>query len=193
MLLTFTCRAAPPSPLSADRDAERDSRDSNEVGPDENWLLYERFAKARPTGEAADAEQTRVLLKEIQQLSRLATSSPSTNVTDKGTGPHSDVTEPSDVTTEPSDATDPIDRTDLTDNWFGSTWRPIWGTGDDADASDFVPRSERQDDGGNVEDIIRKISNDLKKLYTKIKQVITVVKNWYAVYNVANTLFVAAG
>lgn len=72
-------------------------------------------------------------------------------------------------------------------DWTGVTWRK------DGDAPSDRQEAAAGGDDGNFEDIVKKISNDLKKLYGKIKQVMNVVKNWYALWNVANTVFVAAG
>lgn len=161
-------QAGPMPPVFSDEKAEVDSRDSNEVGPEENWQLFNRMTKTK-TFDPSDSDKTRELLKEIEEFSRLVA-----NVTEGNSDTATDVTE---VDSASSDL-------------FASTWRNLIQNDDGG----RVPGFERQDvDDSNVEDIIRKISTDLKKLYVKIKQVITAVKTWYALWNVANTVLIAAG
>lgn len=178
----MTCRAVPaPPPPFTDEKADRESLDVNEVGPAEDWILLNRLTKTR-SYDPSDSEKTRVLLKEIEEFSRLAN-----NFT---------------TTDEPEDTTDQQDTTEAdsaSSDWFASTWRTLNrnddGDDDDSNAIDFrrpFGKQERQDDTG-VEEIIKKISNDLKKLYAKIKQAITVMKNWYAIWQVANTVLTVAG
>lgn len=181
VLVVLDCQAAPASPLFSDEKADRESLDVNEVGPAaEDWKLYTRLTKTM-SHDPSNADKTRELLKEIEAYSRLVTPTDAltTDVPADGTTIMPDLADSTDVT-----ETDPASS-----DWFASTWRNM--NRNDDDGSDG-PQMGRQDDG-NVEDIIRKISTDLKKLYVKIKQVITVVKNWYALWNVANTVFVAAG
>lgn len=185
----IACQAVPLVPPFTDENGEKESRDFNEVGPDENWQVYGRLMKTKafdPNG----SEKTRVLLKEIEQFSRLAANATADDASSTTTV--STTTEDTDdnaTTGRPDGDVVTTEDGQSASDWFGSTWRTLSRDGDDADGR---PKSERQDDG-NVEDIIRKISNDLKKLYIKIKQVVTVVKNWYGIYSVANTIFAAAG
>lgn len=166
VLVAHNCLAAPAPPPFTDEKADRESLDVNEVGPtEEDWKLYTQLTKTK-SHDPSDAEKTRELLKEIEEYSRLAapvdavtTDVPTDGMTDLPAADSTDVTE-----------TDPASS-----DWFASTWRNM--NRNDDDDGDDGPRMGRQDDG-NVEDIIKKISNDLKKLYAKIKQVITVVKNW---------------
>jgi len=181
VLVVHDCQAAPASPLFSDEKADRESVDVNEVGPaGEDWKLYNRLTKTM-SHDPSDTDKTRELLKEIEAYSRLVTSTDAliTDVPADGTTIMPDLADSTDVT-----ETDPASS-----DWFASTWRNMNRNDDDGGDG---PQMGRQDDG-NVEDIIRKISTDLKKLYVKIKQVITVVKNWYALWDVANTVFVAAG
>jgi len=181
LLAAHNCWAAPAVPLFTDEKADHESLDVNEVGPaEEDWKLYSLLTKTK-SYDPSDTEKTRELLKEIEEYTRLVTT------TDAVT---TDVPADDSTTELPvADATDVIETDSASSDWFGSTWRNM-NRNDDND--DEGSQMGRQDDG-NVEDIIKKISNDLKKLYVKIKQVITVVKNWYALWNVANTVFVAAG
>lgn len=160
-------QAGPMPPLFSDEKAEMDTRDSNEVGPEENWQLFNRMLKTK-TLDQSDYDKTRVLLKEIEDFTRLVAN----------------------VTENVDTATDVTEVDAASSDLFASTWRNLIQNDD----GERGPESDRQEvDDGNVEDIIRKISTDLKKLYVKIKQVITTVKTWYALWNVANTVFVAAG
>ncbi|XP_026811867.1 uncharacterized protein LOC113552984 isoform X1 [Rhopalosiphum maidis] len=164
VLVAHDCRAAPAVPSFTDEKADHESLDVNEVGPaEEDWKLYSLLTKTK-SYDPSDTEKTRELLKEIEEYTRLVTT------TDAVT---TDV--PADESTElpAADATDAIETDPASSDWFASTWRNMNRDDDDDDG----PRMGRQDDG-NVEEIIKKISNDLKKLYVKIKQVITVVKNW---------------
>ncbi|KAL5241704.1 hypothetical protein ACI65C_009114 [Semiaphis heraclei] len=166
VLVVLDCQAAPASPLFSDEKADRESLDVNEVGPAaEDWKLYTRLTKTM-SHDPSNADKTRELLKEIEAYSRLVTPTDAltTDVPADGTTIMPDLADSTDVT-----ETDPASS-----DWFASTWRNM--NRNDDDGSDG-PQMGRQDDG-NVEDIIRKISTDLKKLYVKIKQVITVVKNW---------------
>jgi len=180
VLVAHDCGAAPATPPFTDEKVDHESLDVNEVGPaGEDWKLYTRLTKTK-SYDSSDDDKTRELLKEIDEYSRLVTQAVTTDVPVDGATdlPVADAADAADVTeTDPASS----DR-------FASTWRNMNQNDDDGDG----PQIGRQDDG-NVEDIIRKISNDLKKLYVKIKQVVTVVKNWYALWNIANTVFVAAG
>lgn len=166
VLVAHNCQAAPAPPPFTDGKADRESLDGNEVGPaEEDWKLYSRLTKTM-SHDPSDAEKTRELLKEIEKYTQLVKSADALTT---------DV--PADGTTELPDsadtATDVTETDPASSDWFASTWRNMNRNDDD----DGEPQMGRQDDG-NVEDIIKKISNDLKKLYVKIKQVITVVKNW---------------
>jgi len=177
VLVAHDCRAAPAVPSFTDEKADHESLDVNEVGPaEEDWKLYSLLTKTK-SYDPSDTEKTRELLKEIEEYTRLVTT------TDAVT---TDVLADESTELPAADATDAIETDPASSDWFASTWRNMNRDDDDG------PRMGRQDDG-NVEEIIKKISNDLKKLYVKIKQVITVVKNWYALWNVANTVFVAVG
>lgn len=164
----MTCRAGPVSPLFADEKAEKDSLDVNEVGPEEDWNLLNRLTKTKAY-DNSDYEKTKELIKEIKEFSRLVT------------------------TVNPTE--DPDNTTDQSDGMTETNFAPSSDSvqNDDGNASNLRPQFERQDDGGNVEDIIKKLSTDLKKLYTKIKQVLIVVKNWYGIWSVINTVVVASG
>lgn len=166
LLAAHNCRAAPAVPPFTDEKADHESLDVNEVGPaEEDWKLYSLLTKTK-SYDPSDTEKTRELLKEIEEYTRLVTTTDAVT-TDMPAD---------DSTTElpAADATDVIETDPASSDWFGSTWRNMNRNDDnDGDGSQMG----RQDDG-NVEDIIKKISNDLKKLYVKIKQVITVVKNW---------------
>ncbi|XP_015363718.1 PREDICTED: uncharacterized protein LOC107161719 isoform X2 [Diuraphis noxia] len=157
-LVVHDCQAAPASPLFSDEKADRESLDFNEVGPPaEDWKLYTRLTKTM-SHDPSDADKTRDLLKEIEAYSQLVTS------TDALT---TDV--PADGTTtmaELADSTDVTETDSASSDWFASTWRNM-NRNDDDDGGDG-PQMGRQDDG-NVEDIIRKISNDLKKLVNHAK------------------------
>jgi len=182
VLVAHNCQAAPAQPPFTDEKADRESLDVNEVGPaEEDWKLYTRLTKTM-SHNPSDADKTRELLKEIEEYSRLVTPADAQTTTDV----------PADGTTDlpdPADSADVTETDQASSDWFASTWRNM---NRNDDGGDDGPRVGKQDDG-NVEEIIRKISNDLKKLYVKIKQVITVVKNWYALWTVANTVFVAVG
>lgn len=185
LAVLITCHAVPAPPPFTDEKADSDSLDVNEVGPAEDWMLLNRLTKTK-SYDPSDSEKTRVLLKEIEEFSRLV--KPTAN----------------NITDEPDDTTDQQDTTETdsaSSDWFASTWRTLNrnNDGDDDDSSNamnfrrpFGKQEEQQDDSG-VEEIIKKISNDLKKLYVKIKQAITVMKNWYAIWNVANTVLTVAG
>lgn len=181
VLVAHNCQAAPVQSPFTDEKADRESLVVNEVGPpEEDWKLYTQLSKTM-SQNPSDADKTRELMKEIEEYSRLVT--PADALT-------TDV--PADGTTDMPDSADSADVTETdpaSSDWFASTWRNMNRNDDDGGDG---PQTGRQDDG-NVEDIIRKITNDLKKLYVKIKQVITVVKNWYALWDVANTVFVAVG
>ncbi|NP_001155446.1 uncharacterized protein LOC100160576 precursor [Acyrthosiphon pisum] len=167
VLVAQDCQGAPAPPPFTNEKADRESLDVNEVGPaEEDWKLYTRLTKTM-SHDPSDADKTRELLKEIEAYSRLVTPADALTTTNV----------PADGTTDLPDSADSADVTETdqaSSDWFASTWRNMNRNDDDGDDG---PRMGRQDDG-NVEDIIRKISNDLKKLYVKIKQVITVVKNW---------------
>lgn len=184
VLVAHNCLAAPaPLPFTENK-ADHDSLDINEVGPAaEDWKLYSQLTKLK-LYNPSDAENTQKLIKEIEEYSRLVTPAADNVVTDV----------PDDGATDlpAADATDVTETDSASSDWFATTWRNMNRDDDDDDDGGDGPRMSRQEDG-NVEDIIKKISNDLKKLYVKIKQVITVVKNWYALWNVANTVFVAVG
>lgn len=178
----------PPPSLFADEKAERESADFNEVGPTEDWRLMQRISKTNAFDPAADSEKR--LVKEIEEFTRLVIQS--VNGTEDA------------MTTEdgqPQDddaAVTETDRDAASSDWTGgATWRyprpqgSLDNGGAPSDRQEAAAADD--DDGGNFEEIVKKISNDLKKLYVKIKQVMTVVKNWYALWNVANTVFVAAG
>lgn len=168
----ITCRAAPAPPLFVDEKADIDSKNFNEVGPEENWQLFSRLMKTNAF-DPTDSEKTKALLKEIEEFSQIATQA---NVTDE---PDSSTEQP-DVTETHSASSD----------WFESKWKNS-KRDEDEDAINSRPPFGRQDEG--VEDIIKKLSNELKKLYIKIKQAITVMKNWYAIWQIANTVVTAAG
>lgn len=176
-----------------DDKAERDSEDTNEVGPaGEDWRLLNRLSK---TGEydPADMDKARAVMKEIEEFTRLVQSA---NGTAAGPG------------NETAEGMAPADDAGASSSdWTAVTWRNLIRNGDDGvDYDDdgqsttyrTLFKSDRQevaadgDDDGNFEDIVKKISTDLKKLYVKVRQVMTVVKNWYAFWNVANTVFTAA-
>lgn len=183
-VLIANCRAAPgvaplASTLFADEKSEKDSLDVNEVGPDENWQLFNRLTKTGTYDFPTDSEKTRVLLKEIENFSRLVPT-PTTTVTDDD--PDSTTTDrPEEYVTENDSASS---------DWIGSAWKSL---AQNDDAAFGFGSSQGQDDDSNVEDIIKKISTDLKKLYTKIKEVIVVVKNWYGIWTLVNGVYVAAG
>lgn len=167
MMVITTCQAGPVSPLFTDEKAEKDSLNFNEVGPEEDWNLLNRLTKTKAY-DNSDYAKTKELIKEIKEFSRLVTT---VNPTE-----------------DPDNSTDQSDF--VTETNFASTDSIL---NDDGDASNLRAQFERQDDGSNVEDIIKKLSTDLKKLYTKIKQVLVVVKNWYAIWGVINTVVVASG
>lgn len=168
-VILITCQAVPVPPFT-DLKAEKESQDFNEVGPEENWKVFNQLTKIQ-SNDPSDTDQTMKLMKEIEGFSRLVTQTNAATV------------DPVDNTT--TDLPEDVTETDsASSDWFGSTWKTLV---QNTDGDVFGPRSERQDDG-NVEDIIKKISQDLKKLYAKIKRVITVVKNWYALWDVANTI-----
>lgn len=174
-VMSITCRAVPVSPLFADSKAEKESQGFNEVGPEEDWKVLTQFSKSKAY-DPSDIAQTKALMKEIEGFSRLVTQS---NAVTADAADEVTTGLPDDVTETDSASSD----------WFGSTWKTLI---QNADGDVFRAQSEGQDDG-NVEEIIKKISNDLKKLYAKIKRVITVVKNWYALWDIANTVMAVAG
>ncbi|XP_025410513.1 uncharacterized protein LOC112683619 isoform X2 [Sipha flava] len=163
----ITSQAAPAPPPFTDEKADRDSVDVNEVGPEENWMLFNRLTKTK-SFDPSDSEKTRELLKEIDEFSRLV--KPAAN----------------NVTDEPDDTTDQQDTTEsdsASSDWFASTWRTLNrnNDGDDEDRNSLnfrQPFGKQEQDDSGVEDIIKKLANDLKKLYVKIKQAISVMKNW---------------
>lgn len=185
-VLIANCRAAPgvaplASTLFVDEKSEKDSLDVNEVGPDENWELFNRLTKAKTYDYPSDSEKTRVLLKEIEEFSRLVPT-PTTAVADD---------EPNSTTTDQPDGITENDS--ASSDWFGTAWKNL-AQNDDATASGgFGSLPDRQDDNSNLEELIKKISTDLKKLYTKVKEVIVVVKNWYGIWTLVNGVYVAAG
>lgn len=168
VLLTvlITCRAAPAPPLFVDEKADIDSKDLNEVGPEENWQLFSRLMKTNAF-DPSDSEKTKALLKEIEEFSQIATQE---SVTD----------EPDSTTEQPDNAETHSASTD----WFESKWK-------NSKRSEGEDGFGKQDEG--VEEIIKKLSNELKKLYAKVKQAITVMKNWYAIWKIANTVVTVAG
>lgn len=185
-VLIADCRAAPgvaplASTLFADEKSEKDSLDVNEVGPDENWQLFNRLTKTRTYDYPTDPEKTRVLLKEIEEFSRLVPT-PTAAVTDGD----------ADGTTTGRPDGDVTENDPASSDWIGSAWKNL-AQNEDAAASGRFGSSQREDDDSNVEDIIKKISTDLKKLYTKIKEVIVVVKNWYGIWTLVNGVYAAAG
>jgi len=199
-MLAGGCEAAPSSqqqqqqPLFADLKSERDSLNANEVGPNENWTLFNRLTKSlQPpsNSDRTDSESARAaaVLKEIEEFSRFVTVSPSAAATDSTTvaGENTATGRPGDDA-EQRFATDYPAASDSVR--FGSIWR------DRDDVVDAMRSSttadQAADDDSSVEDMIRKVSTDLKKLYGKIKEVIAAVKNWYALWKVANTVFLAA-
>ncbi|XP_060865907.1 uncharacterized protein LOC132941766 isoform X2 [Metopolophium dirhodum] len=159
VLVAHDCQAAPAPPPFTDEKADRESLDVNEVGPtEEDWKLYTRLTKTM-SHDPSDADKTRELLKEIEEYSRLVTPADALTTTDV----------PADGTTDLPDSADSADVTETdqaSSDWFASTWRNMNRNDDGGD--DDGPRMGRQDDG-NVEDIIRKISNDLKKLVNHAK------------------------
>lgn len=163
----------------ADEAGERESQDFNEVGPAEDWKLLQRLTKTNAF-DPEDTEKTRTLMKEIEEFQRIAMA-----VNDTATDRNEDET-----TTAMGDDGGAVTETEPASSDWASTWRSA-ARGGDGDDRDAFERQESED--GNFEEIIRKISNDLKKLYVKIKQVMSVVKNWYALWNVANTVLAAAG
>lgn len=205
--LTATGGRAWPMPAEsllsfADEKAERDSEDSNEVGPaGEDWKLLNRLSK---TGEfdPAEVDKARAVMKEIEEFTRLVQSGNGT----AAAGPGNETAEGRTPADDVDDAEAEGDAS--SSDWTAVTWRNLIRNGDDGDYDDggqrttyrTLSKSERQeaaaadddDNDGNFEDIVKKISTDLKKLYVKVKQVMTVVKNWYAFWNVANTVFTAA-
>lgn len=162
-MLAGVCRAAPEgSPLFTDEKSERDSVNGNEVAPpDENWKLFSRLTKSMSSLDRSDAEKTRALRKEIEEFSRLVVTLPAA-VTDDD----DDTAATATATSRPTD--DDVNATGSASSDF-VRFAPDW-------KNDAV--AEDQNDGNNVEDIIRKMTADLKKLYGKIKEVISVVKNW---------------
>lgn len=168
----ITCQAAPAPPLFVDEKADIDSKNFNEVGPEENWQLFSRLMKTNAF-DPSDTEKTKALIKEIEEFSQIATQA---NVTD----------EPDSTTYQ----TEVTETHSASSDWFGSTWKNS-KRNDDEDPFNSRPQFDRQDEG--VEDVIRKLSNELKKLYIKIKQAINVMKNWYAIWQIANTVVTAAG
>lgn len=157
LLVAHNCRAAPAVPPFTDEKADHESLDVNEVGPaEEDWKLYSLLTKTK-SYDPSDTEKTRELLKEIEEYTRLVTTTDAVT-TDMPAD---------DSTTElpAADATDVIETDPASSDWFGSTWRNMNRNDDnDGDGSQMG----RQDDG-NVEDIIKKISNDLKKLVNHAK------------------------
>ncbi|XP_025191826.1 uncharacterized protein LOC112592056 isoform X2 [Melanaphis sacchari] len=150
VLVAHDCRAAPAVPSFTDEKADHESLDVNEVGPaGEDWKLYNLLTKTK-SYDPSDTEKTQELLKEIEEYTRLITT------TDAGT---TDV--PADDSTEPpaADTTDVSETDPASSDWFASTWRNMNRNND----GDEMMGRQQQDDG-NVEEIIRKISNDLKKL-----------------------------
>lgn len=179
-----------------DAKAERDSEDSNEVGPaGEDWKLLNRLSK---TGEFdPDMDKARAVMKEIEEFTRLVQSGNGT----AAAGPGNETAKSKMPADDVDDAEAEGDAS--SSDWTAVTWRNLIRNSDDGDYDDggqrttyrTLSKSDRQEvagDDGNFEDIIKKISTDLKKLYVKVKQVMTVVKNWYAFWNVANTVFTAA-
>lgn len=176
------CRAAPgvAATLYADEKSERDSLDVNEVGPDENWRLFDRLAKTKTYADPSDPEKTRVLLKEIEQFSRLVPT------TVRAAAADDDDTDGATTADRPDDATE---TDSASSDWSGSAWKHSARNDGAASPSDRV----QDDDDSNVEDIVKKISTDLKKLYNKIKEVITVVKRWYGIWVMVHGIYTVAG
>ncbi|KAL4143388.1 hypothetical protein QTP88_005725 [Uroleucon formosanum] len=155
VLVAHDCQTAPAQSPFTDEKADRESLDFNEVGPaGEDWKLYTRLTKTM-THDPSDTDKTRELLKEIEEYSRLV------KPTDALT---TDV--PADGTTDLPDSADVTETDPASSDWFASTWRNM-NRNDDDDGGDG-PQTGRQDEG-NVEDIIRKITNDLKKLVNHAK------------------------
>ncbi|VVC37661.1 Hypothetical protein CINCED_3A011336 [Cinara cedri] len=183
------CRAVPVQPPFEDEKAENDSQDINEVGPNEDWKLYNQISKTQ-SYDSADEEKTKRLMKEIEEFTRLVSTPqpppPQTyNIADNG---------PDGTTLENEPETE-TEHDYASSDWFASTWRTqlqnrnndgMLGRQEDGDAPDD------DEDVGNVEEIIKKIRKDLKKLYKKLKEVVKVVKNWYAIWSIANTVIVAS-
>ncbi|XP_050429733.1 uncharacterized protein LOC126838956 isoform X2 [Adelges cooleyi] len=180
--LAVTCSLGAPASLSTDSGSETQSKDSNEVGPlQENWQLFERLAKNKSYGgPSVDPEKTRQLIKEIEEFSRLVQTT--TTVTPV----------PADNGTAVEDDDD--DSFASASDWFDKLWKEITDGMDfdglddddkgkpdndapppdvpptteaDAETIGYVrPQSQGQEteDGGTVEEIIRKLNNDLKRV-----------------------------
>lgn len=187
----IVCRATPVQPPFAD-----ESQDTNEIGPEEDWKLYNQIAKIRLSDDdeaAADEEKTKRLMKEIKEFTQLvstvAAATPDESTTlDESTTPD----DRAETETE-------TERDSASSDWFTSTWRAQLNRNDDGQMSwqRAAAQENGADDGGDedvsdVEEIIKKIRKDLKRLYNKIKEVVKVVKNWYAMWSIANTVLTAA-
>lgn len=206
--LTATGGRAWPMPAESllsftDDKAERDSVDSNEVGPAaEDWKLLNRLSK---TGQydPADTDKARAVIKEIEEFTRLVQSANGTAAVGPGDETAEGRTPTDDADVDDAETENGVSSSD----WTAVTWRNLIRNSDDGEYDDggqrttyrTLSKSERQEvadndnnEDGNFEDIVKKISTDLKKLYVKVRQVMTVVKNWYAFWNVANTVFTAA-
>ncbi|XP_050521099.1 uncharacterized protein LOC126894261 [Daktulosphaira vitifoliae] len=186
LTLTMTCiLGAPANDKSVEQDNESNSKILNEVGPSqEDWKLYEQLSKAKAFDPSNDSGNIKKLFKEIEEFSQLAqtTSLPNDN-NDSTRGNFDDKIVQKDSESASSD-------------WFNSLWKEITArsSNDDDDSDRTQPNTtttetpidvlssqvdqQQNEDNGPVEDIVKNLSDDLKKFYNKIKQIIKVVKNW---------------
>lgn len=185
--MSIVCRATPVQFPFADEKAENDSQDTNEVGPEESWELYNQITKSNG---AMDEEKTNRLMHEIEEFTRLIHTPSSDSIADE---------EPESVTSEYQ--ADPESETEhdyASSDWFASTWRTQLNRRNE---NEMWQRSSKRDDDNagdekenmsNIEEIIKKLRNDMKKLYNKIKEVVKMVKTWYDIWSVAKTIIVAS-
>lgn len=156
-LQATVCRAGPVEPSAlADRKSEADSVDDNEVGPEEDWTLLQRMSKTN-SYDQSDADKTRALIKEIEEFTRLVKQANGT--ADDGLATTTDRPSPLD-----EDVTEYVTESDPASSvWTGATWRGLL-RGDDDESTFRTALSDRQEDDGTVEEIIKKLSDDLRKL-----------------------------
>lgn len=192
----IVCRATPVQSPFAD-----ESQDTNEIGPEEDWKLYNQLAKIRLSDEndtATDEEKTNRLMKEIEEFTRLI-STVAAATPDESTS--LDESASLDESTTPdyrAETESETERDYASSDWFTSTWRAQLNRNEDgttswqrAAAQENGADDDGDEDAGDVEEIIKKIRKDLKRLYNKIKDVVKMVKNWYAMWSIANTVIMA--